>query len=71
MPDSPDRVADAKDRLRLAAALALQAVASLDAAGRRTAARLRPRPLPTQTDVRALRASVSDLTRAVRDLDRA
>ena len=72
MPDPPDRVAALKDGLRLSSALALRGLARADAAGRTLASRLWHRTrLPTHAEVTALRASVTDLTRAVRDLSRA
>ena len=72
MPDAPDRIATLKDGLRLSAALALQALARADAAARDAGARLwHSRGLPTTSDAAALRASITDLTRAVRDLQRA
>ena len=69
MPDSVDRVADAKDRVRVLASLALRALASVDEAARGAASRLAS-PFATRSDVRALRASITHLTRAVRDLGR-
>ena len=72
MPDAPDRIAALKDGLRLSAALSLRSLARVDAAGKAFVSRVwRRTPLPTHSDVAALRASITDLTRAARDLRRA
>ena len=52
--------------------LALRAVATVDSAAKTAASGLWSRTsLPRRSDVNALNASISDLTRAVRDLKRA
>ena len=70
--DPIDLVAKTKNGLRLTTALALRSVAALDQVATDAMRRLWKRTtLPTSTDVQTLRASITDLTRAVRDLDRA